>query len=156
MNPISPSGPWTLGVWVWTPICLVLVAALIALGRAFWRARDGRNLDRVEGAVFAIGSWALAATFVIGTAVGMYPYDSEYHQWRAVSGEVQQVSNRMISDGKAMSQRYVVVIGGQPFGIDDTRASLIKAGDTVSLSCKREWQYAAQSGWACRWNGATR
>lgn len=144
---ISPSGPWTLGTLIGLPIALLVV--LLILGFAvFAFADDERGIAAGATAV------ALGLVVAIASPIGMYPYSSEYHQWRTVHGKVEQVSSRLIAADKSMSQRFVVVIGGRPFAVDDTRASLLKAGDTVTLKCKREWQYAAESGWACRWGGA--
>jgi hypothetical protein len=112
-------------------------------------ASEGEGGIAAGSLIFALVLVALAAS-----PIGYYPYDSEYHQWRSVSGEVQDVSSRLIGGNKTVSQRFVVKIDGHAFGVDDTRASLLKKGDTVSLRCKREWQYAAESGWACRWGGA--
>ena len=140
---VASSGPWTLGVLIGVPVFVIILAAiLIFAGLAF---REGEDVIGV-GAVFA----SLA---VVGLALwAFFPYSSEYHQWRPVSGTVQAVSHRLISTGdKTMSERYVVKIDGQPFGVDDTRAGLLKPGDHVDLACKKEWQYAAESGWACRW-----
>lgn len=82
----------------------------------------------------------------------MWPFNSEYHQWRAVNGTVEKISSRMVSSDSSMSQRYVVVIDGQAFGVDDTRASLLKKGDKVSLKCKRDFVFQSTSGWVCNWN----
>ena len=145
MNAVSSSGPWTLGVIIGLPLVVIGVLALLALGLYFLR-EDG-----------ALASFFLVPmVLVLGfTAWALFPYDSQYHQWRTVHGKVEKVSHRLIGSGSGMEERYVVIIDGQPFGIDDTRASLLSVGDTVDLKCKREWQYQANSGWACRWGGAS-
>lgn len=52
-----------------------------------------------------------------------------------------------------MSTRYVVVIEGQPYGVDDTRAALLKVGDSVSLLCTKEFVWGSNNnGYACNWN----
>lgn len=159
MNPIAPEGPWSLGTLIWLPIAAVIVLVCVGLAWAGIRyalKADGYD-DPVEGFALAVCAAVTALTIAGGTGFGMWPYDSEYHQWRTVSGEVEQVSKRLVGSGDSgMSERFVVVIAGQPFGVDDTRASLIEVGQDVTLSCKREWQYAAQSGWGCRWNGVAR
>jgi hypothetical protein len=145
--PVSSSGPWSLGVLIGLPVLIVVTLLLVGFAAfAFSESEVGIAVGTLFAAVVILG--------IAASPLGYYPYDSEYHQWRTVHGTVQTVSSRMIAADKAMSQRFVVQIDGQPFGIDDTRASLIKAGDTVTLRCKREWQYAADSGWACRWGGS--
>lgn len=152
-NPISESGPWTLGTLIWFPVGILITLAFAYATKRLWRAwrdEDGCN-DAVEFLVFTICAGVATVLAGLLTALSMWPYDSEFHQWRTVSGEVEQVESRLIADGDGMSERYVVTIEGRPFGVDDTRAALLSEGDEVSLRCKREWQYAADSGWGCRW-----
>lgn len=145
-SPVAESGPWSLGTLIGLPAAAITFVALIAF--AVWGFRSYYG-----DAFIGWGAVAVAVIVPIGTAAAMWPYDSEYHQWRAVTGAVERVDSRQIADGDGMSERYVFVIDGQPFSVDDTRAATVDKGDTVSLRCKREWQYAAASGWACRWSG---
>lgn len=95
----------------------------------------------------------IAATFWWGMA---FTTSADYHAWNAKTGEVEQVSKRLIATDSGMSERYVLKIDGQPFGVDDSRASLAKEGDKVSLLCKKDYQWGVPReahGWACRWNG---
>lgn len=155
-SPVAESGPWSLGTLVGLPIAILAALALVASGA--WMVKRSRTADHIDALPLkwlAIGCYVAAALIAVATAspLGMYPYDSEYHQWRDVTGTVERVESRQIADGEGMSERYVFVIDGQPFSVDDTRAAVANKGDTVSLRCKREWQYAAASGWACRWSG---
>lgn len=156
-SPISESGPWSLGTLIGLPIAVAVVLVLAVLATGLIRA--ARSTDDEIAAEFlwpggiVAGVVALVVAVITASPVGMYPYASEYHQWRDVTGTVDRVESRQIADGNGMSERYVFVIGGQPFSIDDTRAAVADKGDHVSLRCKREWQYAAESGWACRWAG---
>lgn len=158
MNQLTGESTWSLGVLVWLPIFTVIVTALGLAARWVWVRRHAPNSEFSPGEAkfVTLSTLGLALLFVLGTAAGMYPYDTEYHKWHVVHGTVTQVDKRLIADGKAMSERYVVEVAGRSFGIDDTRAATLREGDTVTLSCKREWQYAAESGWACRWLGNAR
>lgn len=160
MNPVAQTGPWSLGTLVGFPVGLLLTVGLGLLAYFLWRRLRfddfDYDADRDMARVLAILLAVLSLAGLFTTAAAMWPYDSEFHQWRPVSGQVEDVSKRLIADGKAMSERYVVVIGRQAFAVDDTRASLIETGDVVNLSCKREWEYASAPGWACRWNGSSR
>jgi hypothetical protein len=148
---------WSLGVLVGLPIMLVLTGAALVTGITM--IRKSHDMDDIDGPFAKWGGLAIVAAAVITLAVaaspaGYYPYSAEYHQWRPVSGTVTQVSSRIISDGSSsVSQRFVVKIKGRDsfYGCDDTRCSTIKPGDTVHLSCKREWQYASVPGYGCRW-----
>ncbi len=158
-TPIAESGPWSLGTLVGLPLAVASIVALTGLG--VWLLRKARSADDIDGPMFKVCGWAACGSAVLTligalSPLGMYPYDSEYHQWRDVAGVVQQADSRQIADGKGMSQRFVFTIAGQPFSVDDTRAAAVREGDAVNLRCKREWQYAADSGWACRWAGASR
>lgn len=157
-SPIAESGPWSLGTLVGLPVAIVVAVALVAVGAWCWRKASDpaiQDLDESELRWFlALPMFVTAATIAVAivSPLGMYPYDSEFHQWRDVTGTVERVESRQIADDNGMSERYVFVIDGQPFSVDDTRAAVANKGDTVSLRCKREWQYAAASGWACRWS----
>lgn len=65
---------------------------------------------------------------------------------------MQQIDKRMVKDGSGMSERYAVTINGTVYGVDDTRASTLREGSHVQLSCIKEWQWAASDGYGCRWN----
>ena len=130
---------FTVGLWIAVIVAMVSIAAIVVDIK--WD---------FDGAGIVGGSLGLLITLVV-VGISTWPWEAQYHQWRPVSGQVEEISSRMIADGKAMSQRFVVVIDGQPYGIDDTRASLLKVGDEVSLMCIREWQWASTPGDACRW-----
>jgi hypothetical protein len=136
---------WSLGVLIGIPVMSLILLALLGVGiflLIHW------NNDRSFGVIVLI-----VFVIVLGfTLLAFFPYKAEYHQWRTVEGTIQDIGSRQISDGKAMSTRYVFVIDGQPYGVDDTRASVAKKGDHVRLSCIKEWQWASVPGWACRWN----
>lgn len=158
-NPVASSGPWSLGVLIGTPIAIVLFLAFSGLAIYTLHLYRGEVAKR-KTQRYATTTWGLpsivfavcALITVVIYAASMWPYHSEFHQWRSVTGTVQQISSRMVSSDKSMSQRYVVVIDGEPFAVDDTRASLLHKGDKVSLKCKKEYQFQAVSGWACNWN----
>ena len=52
-----------------------------------------------------------------------------------------------------MEEKFVVRYedgGGQQFGCTDTRCASVKPGDTLTLACKRAWEWAATDGYDCR------
>lgn len=146
---IGDSGPWTLGILIAMPLGVMFTLACLV--GAYALHRHDRHSGEYIFLPFGIMLIVAALFCALGTAFGSFPFNSEYHQWRPVSGTVQQVSSRLVGSGKTVNQRFVVLINGQPFGVDDTRASLLKPGDHVDLVCKKEWQYAAKSGWGCNW-----
>ncbi|WP_159540834.1 hypothetical protein [Aeromicrobium sp. 9AM] len=110
-------------------------------------------MDTYDKGLPIIASWAslgIAIVVTIIAAWGFYPYSAEYHQWRTVSGDVTDVNSRILSTGKSsINQRFVVEIDGQAYGCDDTRCASVKVGDVLTISCKREWQYAGVDGYGC-------
>lgn len=148
---------WSFGVIIGAPATIIGILALAAIGVLLHRYQ---NSDRVDDLAepFArfskIAAWVAAAALTVGMFFGFYPYKAEYHQWRPVNGVVQNIGSRFLNTGdNSTSQRYVFQINGQAYGVDDTRAALVKPGDTVHLSCKREWQWFSVPGNGCRWNG---
>lgn len=147
--------------WLFPIGCILTTILLIvsALALVNWLTAS-RGYDRSDGRVFF---WtALAVTILVGGATFgfTYPFKYEYHHWVDKKGIVEQVSSRLISAGDkgGSNQRFVVVVNGEPLGVDDTRASLIKVGDSVFLKCKKEYEFGtslAANGWACKWGAAT-
>ena len=146
----------TLGLLFGVPVAilatLLTIAGVIGLVMS-WRSRNSYGSD--DQAV--IGGGLLVCGLVIG-AINMWalwPYQHDYHFWMPVTGKVSQVSKRLVPAGeKSMMERYVLVIDGKPYGVDDTRASLVKPGQTVSIACKREYQWGSRDhGYGCKWDG---
>ena len=135
----------------------VLSIGLIAwlLYRGFDERSYGSYVDDGFGWFLGAGMaslFALPAIICPLVGFGIVGWSSDYLTFKPVHGTVQEIASRQIADGKAMSTRYVAVIDGQPYGIDDTRAALIKPGDTVSLNCTRQFVYGSQdNGYACNW-----
>jgi hypothetical protein len=144
---------WTLGVTLGLPIAIILSALLLIA--VIWLA--GYGLYQGDGdKVYLGGLIAFFLIIVVGISLfAFWPYKASYHRYYHVTGAVTQVGNRLISDDatKTMSQRFVLVIDGISYGVDDTRASLVKVGDHVDLMCSRDYQFASKSGWVCNWNG---
>lgn len=113
--------------------------------------------DSIDG----MGWWmGFGCAAIIGLPMFILPlvglmlvgFNGDYLTYHPVNGKVSAVASRMISDGKAMSTRYVFQINGQAYGVDDTRAALVKPGDTVNLNCTKEFVWGSTSnGWACNW-----
>jgi hypothetical protein len=136
--------------------------AIVALTVGVLMVRNGyRSNDYNSDDLIILGWIVIACAVVTGfiVAIAMWPYKYEYHHYVTKSGNIEQISKRIISDGDGgISERYVVKLYGDPFpyGIDDTRASLLKVGDHLAIKCKKEHQFFQpynQNGWACRWGG---
>lgn len=152
---------WSLGTLIWLPIAFMLVVALVWAGvlfkRAAPRATDSEN--RVASLTMAYCCLAAAVGIIIGTAApvtGMWPYKAEYHQWQHHGGTVTSIDKRLVSAGSdSMEEKFVVTFEGdaQQYGCQDTRCASVEEGDTLHLSCKRVWEWAATDGFDCRFVG---
>lgn len=132
-------------------VLLLVSALLIWLG-----VRMRRHNGDWEFAWLPIGGGGVLAVAVIALTLGFaWPvFDMEYHRYKPVAGTVDVVQARMLADGNGgMSQMFAVRLreDGTTYRCDDSRCSLLKSGDRLWLRCIREWQYAAQHGWACNY-----
>ena len=123
-----------------------LLAAIIFA--TLW-VRDERYVD--DWPFFTGVSFVAFLVSVACLGITLFPFDTSYHKYYKVAGEVQDIEHRLIKAGEGMAERYVFVIDGKPYAVDDTRATLTKEGDNVSLWCSKEYQYMGDSGWACEW-----
>lgn len=137
----------SVGLWLGVPLAgiVIVICAAFCIGFLVSKPYDW-------GIGFTIAA-VIGIVTLIGTGLAMWPWKHDYHYYVPVSGKVERVSNRFISNGdKGVSQRFVVVLNGKPYGIDDTRASLLKEGDPVKLHCKKEFDWgSSDNGWACKW-----
>lgn len=110
----------------------------------YWRNYDGEYWFLMAGAP------ALWLVFMLILTASTYPHRAEYHRWERTEGRVVEVGERLIPSGEAVQQRVVLDIEDVgPRGCDDTRCTLIEPGDTVTLDCKRSWQWAGEDGYRC-------
>ena len=143
----------TLGLLVGLPLALLVVAICFAL--AIWaRGREDYHGSYSDWPMVFWPALICGVVVLVGTAVAMFPYKYEYHSYRPVSGTVEQVNNRFLPSGDSVEQKFVVKLAGdpQPYGVQDTRAALLKPGDRVSLKCLKKWQWSARAGYDCRWD----
>jgi hypothetical protein len=149
------SSGWIVGLGILGAFMLGF-AIWAVVGALFMRSRDTRRM----------GFWNIFAALVCAVLVFLiwlaanWPLKYEYHHYVEKTGVVSNIGNRMVSGGEGIvNQRYVFVINGYPYGVDDTRASLAKKGDTVTLYCKKEHEFGQQfqnDGYGCRWGKATK
>lgn len=155
---------WSLGVLIGLPaagvvalICLA-VAVLCFLGAR--GANDGPYGDR--GFLLGSGAGAVVALLAVVVLTGWleWPWSADYHRWHTTTGTVTSVSSRLLASDQqngGTTQRFVVELAGVgERSCDDTRCSLVKVGDRLTLSCKRAWQYAGEHGYDCAYVGVRR
>lgn len=143
---------WTLGVLIGLPLTVLVLIGSALLGLWLWkRWRESGSYIAEDYWMGAIGCLIVFVVVLLGGLVAYFPYEAQYHQWRTISGTVEKIDKRLIAEDKGMAERYVLMIDGQPYGVDDTRAATVEPGDQVSIKCRRDWQYASVPGWVCRW-----
>lgn len=146
------------GFIVGTIVAVLLLLILVGL-RIFagWYFSDEWKKTAYKGDVKA-ARWlkilnnALVGVVIASSAAAYFPWTAQYHVYKPVSGKIQAIGSRIISDGgKSVNQRFGVQIGNQLYGCDDTRCAELQAGEDVTLMCIRQWQWNANSGWVCNW-----
>lgn len=138
---VSPS----LGLSLGLPLAIVGILALVAV--AYYLLRVSPAYD-ARGWGICILACALA--LVVLTGWRMWPWEYEYHSWRNETGQIAEISSRLIGSSSSLQQKFVVrFTDGRERGCEDTRCSLLREGDTLTLRCKRSWQFAGTDGWDC-------
>ncbi len=143
------NGMWHLGYIIGVPVLALFTLVCLSVsvyGVVSWCRRGGVDGGFIGG-IFGVFGIGLAVLLV----VSVWPLDTSFHKYYPVTGKVEKIESRFLAAGKATTQRFVVVLDGKPFAIDDTRATLVQVGDEVRLMCSREYQYAGVAGWACEW-----
>jgi hypothetical protein len=144
----------SLGLVLGLPLALLAAAGFLGFAVLCRLSYDPNNrYDDSRG--FSIAATIVAVLLLIGAGACMWPWEHDYHFWKPVTGRVEKISNRFVGNGDGTDQKFVVVVGGQPYAVNDTRAALVHVGDVIHMRCKRSWQWAANSGWDCNW-GAER
>lgn len=134
----------TLGTIVAIVFLSICALALIAGVIAFFAEEPAAGAALIASAI--------VVAFISQIGFMVIGYNGDYMRYTAVNGTVTDVASRQVSNDNGMSTRYVFRINGQDYGVDDTRAALVKAGDTATLNCKKEFVWGStNNGWACNW-----
>jgi NADH:ubiquinone oxidoreductase subunit 5 (subunit L)/multisubunit Na+/H+ antiporter MnhA subunit len=152
----------TIATMILVPLALLLCLALF-VGLRMWSKRAsakstakrsessyGTDWDAETARLTRRWSWAgpvIAVLVVVATWWGIYPWESEYHQWVPKSGVVETIDSRLV----AMEGKFVVKFQGddQQYGVLDTRASGVRTGDQLTITCVRRWQWSGSHGFDC-------
>jgi hypothetical protein len=147
----------TISFWVFVSVAGFAVLAGIAA--AMWMFHLAVTDGDVIFRGFGIGCCVWIIGWLIGAGFGLYPYQAQYHSWRAHAGIVDRISSRFVATGSgndaATDQKFVITFKGDPqqYGINDTRAALVHPGDHVRITCIRTHQWGAGvDGYDCRWD----
>jgi hypothetical protein len=147
----------SLGIIIGLPVTAILLIAAAITFLYFRRySKICHKADRAAAIGFKWVSVAVAVIVAAIAAVTFWPWKWQYHSWQTTSGTIQTVSKRLVSTGdKTMEERYVVQFSdGRQRACDDTRCSLLHPGMTLTLRCKRAYQWGATPGYDCNYVGA--
>lgn len=141
--------------FVWAIVWLLVIAGSVFVAQwAVIRYRHKPNLDPVDRTMLVFLSRALtilALIAVLGFAIGLWPYQWQYHSYQPVAGTVLDAHSRFITDGDSTSQSFAIRLSnGRTYRCDDTRCAAVMVGDRLRLRCIREWVYAGEDGYVCR------
>lgn len=148
------SDSWSLGWILGGPIAIVLLLLLLICTIGCFAERSGEAI--FGGVCCGLLGTALLAFFL--TPWGFYPFGgSDYHKYKVKSGEVSQISKRLVASGDSMEEKIVVRFAGsnQEYGITDTRAALVEKGDAVIIKCKKAYDFGSVSGFDCKFISST-
>lgn len=155
---ISPPADEYTAETIWTmalvPFLIVVCVVIATITFLMWRHL--RRVEDPDDTGFALGAWLVSTlvALLIGLSLwwGMYPWKADYHEWRAVSGTVEQINHRLTSTGeKSMEDKYVVKFWGntQQYGVLDTRMATVEEGDDLVITCVRRYQWSGTHGYDC-------
>jgi hypothetical protein len=100
-----------------------------------------------------LGVLAVEAGFL---ALVLFPFQSAYMRYVPVTGKVQQVTSRFLSNGNnGSTQKFAVMLtNGEIYGCNDTRCSAVVPGDEITMLCEKTWQWGGPAGEDCAWGDA--
>jgi hypothetical protein len=149
-------GEYTVGtIATMIAVPVLLLAALGTVVAMLVRRRRATESDDRRGyGLAAIGAGVAAVVITGATWWGMYPWRAEYHEWRSVSGVVEFVDSRLLATGDndgSVEDKFVVIFEGNPqqYGVLDTRAASVRPGDTLTITCVRQYQRSGSHGYDC-------
>jgi hypothetical protein len=142
---MTGNNSWSLGTLIGIPVWVIIGLVVLAAIGFFVYEKD---------VAYAFGGIAVFVVLTVVALAGFYPWHTEYHQWQETKGVVTDVSSRVLTTGsgddKSINQRFVVNLKGVgQRSCDDTRCANIKTGDTLTITCKRKWQFAGTDGYDC-------
>lgn len=146
---LAVDGGYTFGTLFGVPFLTVMLIS--GLGIGVLANKSSLRSDRDIAWAFFVGTPVVVLVVAVFT---LWPFSKQYHYWQPVTGIVEQSDRRLVSDGKGMAEKIVVKFKDNPqaYGIEDTRAALLKPEDDVTLLCKRAYQWGPSvDGYDCRW-----
>jgi hypothetical protein len=115
----------------------------------------GRNFEKEQSWYWgaAVAGLGCLVVSILSLAVILFPYVSmDYNLYKPYSGTVKSVGTRFLGDGKSTTENFAIQFeNGDIRRVDDTRASILKKGDQVTILCEPQFQWNGTSGYVCVW-----
>lgn len=103
----------------------------------------------IKTSVVRTTGW-IVTLLILLVGIGFYwPLKTEYHFWKTTKGEVTDVNSRLVGPDGGETKYVVTLEGIGERGCNDTRCASVKVGDTLTLKCKRVYQWGATPGYDC-------
>ncbi len=140
------SGSWSPGTYGFV-IALAIITVIVVwfMVAAFWSRYGEFGFFMTIAVLIGLTGYGFAG-------VAYYPFSEDFHKYYTVIGTVEDTNTRLVTTQDSSALVAVVTVGGNMFRIDDTRGTTLEKGDTVSLRCKREFEWNSVPGWGCKWN----
>lgn len=147
-----PAARWDTGLVIswWLFGIIGAICVIVMIGGAVAYRASGATSSSPAGA-FTTGLIGVVIC-ALAIAASWFPFGAQYNRYVPVAGTVQAISSRILGDGSnSVTQRFVITYtDGRQRACDDTRCSLIRAGDFVTEICERDFQLNNPAeGWNC-------
>jgi uncharacterized membrane protein YccC len=159
MTYLAESAPLTGGMIAGTIAAVVVLLVLIVcfVVALLW-LRNSDHYDRGLALATTIGCGLACVATVLAWLWSSWPLSYDYHHWITKRVTVTDTSSRLLTDSNGnINQKFVVrAADGAYYGINDTRASLVREGARVVLRCKKAYEFGTPrdaQGWDCKWAG---
>lgn len=136
----------SVGLLLGLPLTVVALVVCLAIAK-FFRMKDKYDKD-IETATRVIAGILVPVILVIAL-LSYWPLKTEYHFWKTTKGEVTDVNSRLVGPDGGETKYVVTLEGIGERGCNDTRCASVKVGDTLTLKCKRVYQWGATPGYDC-------
>lgn len=159
MTYLAESAPLTGGIiggTIAAGLTLLALGGCFVLARRWYRVSD--RYDHTLALGVTIGCGVAFIVPILAWLWASWPLSYDYHHWITKRVTVAATSSRLLTDSDGnINQKFVVrATDGAYYGVNDTRASLVREGARIILRCKKSYEFGtprAAQGWDCKWAG---